>query len=58
MMSLPRSLSSEWVGTFDCCPFSHTLEQEWQGNVPAKGEGPWLGRGPQHGHTMGEGHMC
>lgn len=57
MMSLPRSLSSEWVGTFACCPLLHTLGQECQGNLPAKGGGPWLGRGTQHGHTMGEGHI-
>lgn len=35
------------MGTSHYCPFSHTLGQEWQGTLPAKGGrygGAWLGR--------------
>lgn len=60
MTSLPRSLSSVRVGTSPRCPFPHTLGQEWQGNLPAKGEGcggDWLRRGHSVNHTLGESHI-
>lgn len=55
MMSLPRSLSSVWVGTFDCRPLLHPGAGV-SGKSTSERERALVGERDSHGHTKGEGH--